>query len=146
MGFMKFALCMCGLLFLVIGVVHAEIDASRPGCDFQDCRVDEAPGVLRQTPPLINAFAAPDSAMRDLAYDGEFLWAANSGDGNSAFGPRIYKLDADSGTVIDSFPGVSGNPCGLAWDGQYLWHSVYLSGTIYQLDPTTMIINASFPA
>jgi DNA-binding beta-propeller fold protein YncE len=98
------------------------------------------------TPPLINAFAAPDSAMRDLAYDGEFLWAANSGDGNSSFGPMIYKLDADSGTVIESFPGVIGYPCGLAWDGQYLWHSVYLSGTIYQLDPATMLINASFPA
>jgi DNA-binding beta-propeller fold protein YncE len=55
-------------------------------------------------------------------------------------------LDPDSGTVVDSFPGVSGYPCGLAWDGEYLWHSVYLDGTIYQLDPFSMTIISSFPA
>ncbi len=97
-------------------------------------------------PPLINAFAAPDGAMRGLAFDGQYLWAANSGDDNSVFGPKIYRLDADSGTVITSYNAIVNHPCGLAWDGQYLWHSTYIGGTIYQLDTFGLTIMKTFIA
>jgi DNA-binding beta-propeller fold protein YncE len=146
MNFTKYVAVLCGLIFCVTGVAQDGLDLSLTDCDFRDNEVSGSSVVHRQTPPLMNAFAAPDSTMRDLAYDGAYLWAANSGDDNSSLGPKIYKLDPDSGTVIDSFPGVSGYPCGLAWDGYYLWHSVYLSNTIYQLDPFSMAIISSFPA
>ncbi len=134
------------LILCVTGVARGRLDLSVADFDLKDKRSSGGSGVLIQTPPLINAFAAPDGAMRDLAYDGEFLWAVNSGDGNSSFGPMIYKLDPDSGTVIESVPTVTTYPCGLAWDGQYLWHSVYLGGIIYRLEPATMTITPGFPA
>ena len=134
------------LILCATGLAQEGLDLSVVGYDFTDGEVTGSAAMLRQTPPLITVFAAPDSAIRDLAYDGEFIWATNSGDGNSSLGPMIYKLDADSGTVIESHPSISGHPCGLAWDGQYLWHSVFLDGTIYKLDPTAMTIAASFPA
>jgi hypothetical protein len=146
MCFVKYTRYVYLVIFGLTSFAQAGLDLSVTDSEFGDNEVSVSSGIPRQTPPLINAFAAPDSAMRGLTYDGEFIWVANSGDGNSSFGPMIYKLDADSGTVIESFLGISDHPCGLAWDGQYLWHSVYLDGTIYKLNPATMTIDTSFPA
>jgi DNA-binding beta-propeller fold protein YncE len=133
-------------LFWVTGFAHAGRDASLPECYVPLARIYNAYDATSLTPPLIGAFAAPDSAMRGLAFDGQYLWAANSGDGNSMFGPKIYRLDPDSGTIINTYNGIINHPCGLAWDGQYLWHSAYIGGMIYQLDTFGLAIVKSFAA
>ncbi len=94
---------------------------------------------------LLYAFPTPDCAPRGLAYDGVYLWCANSGDGGSANGPKIYKLDATTGAVLNTYnsPGNS-SPYGLAWDGSYLWHSDFGTGMIYKIDTATMNSVASF--
>ena len=133
-------------LCLLAGLTQAGNDASLPEGYLGHSREERTYDVRSVTPPLITAFAAPDSAMRGLAFDGQYLWAANSGDGNSMFGPKIYRLDPDSGTVLNSYSGLSNHPCGLAWDGQYLWHSTYVGGIIYQLDTMGLTIVRSFLA
>lgn len=145
-GFCRIAVV---VFFLVVGVAvpgSAEDDMSLPKPRLgggKDLRVVGAPS---QTPPLVNVFAAPDGAMRGLAYDGQYLWAANSGDGNSMYGSKIYKLDPDSGTVVRVFNGPSSFSCGLAWDGEYLWYSAYITGQIFQLDTATMNVEKAFAA
>lgn len=134
------------LVCLSSGFVYAQIDASLPAYYIVNTEIGGSCHSNRLTPPLINAFAAPDGAMRGLAYDGTYLWAANSGDGNSMYGPKIYRLDPDSGTVVNSYNGIVDYPCGLAWDGQYLWHSAYIAGMIYQLDTASMTVIKSFAA
>ena len=133
-------------LCLLLGVAYAGNDASLPEGYVRHSVEKRVYDVRNLTPPLITAFAPPDSAMRGLAFDGQYLWAANSGDGNSMFGPKIYRLDPDSGTVLNTYSGISNHPCGLAWDGQYLWHSTYIDGIIYQLDTTGLSIVKSFTA
>ncbi|MBN1619629.1 T9SS type A sorting domain-containing protein [candidate division WOR-3 bacterium] len=88
---------------------------------------------------LLYAFPSPDGAPRGLAYDGVYLWCANSGDGNSSNGKKIYKLDATTGAILNTYvtPGNT-NPYGLAWDGSYLWHSDFGTDMIYKIDTTTM--------
>ena len=136
----------CGILALLTGHLKADKDKSLPNTyirnkiDSNNCRV------LSLTPPLIGSFAAPDSATRGLAFDGIYLWAANSGDDNSMFGPKIYRLDPDNGTVMNDYVGLIDHPCGLAWDGQYLWHSAYIGGLIYQLDTLGLSVLKAFEA
>jgi hypothetical protein len=128
------------------GVVHAGRDMSLPA---QDVAKGGRTGLLEVrslTPPLLGAFPAPDSAMRGLAFDGYYLWAANSGDGNSAHGAKIYLIDPNTGVAVDTFNAVGDFSCGLAWDGTYLWYSEYIVGYIYQLDVNTMSVVKSFPA
>ncbi len=128
------------------GIANTERDMSLQDHHLEGSKSLQVIDVRDQTPPLINAFPAPDSAMRGLAYDGQFLWAANSGDGNSMYGPRIYKLLPDSGIAIDTFNAINDFSCGLAWDGEYLWYSEYIIGYIYQLDTSTMTAVKSFAA
>jgi hypothetical protein len=128
------------------GLAQAGNDASLPEGHVRHDEEKRVCYVGSLTPPLIDAFVAPDSAMRGLAFDGQYLWAANSGDGNSMFGSKIYRLDPDSGTVLSTYGGITDHPCGLAWDGQYLWHSTYVGGIIYQLDTVGLSIVKSFVA
>lgn len=130
----------------VAGFIYAEGDASLPEYYIPHSESNNEYDMNSLIPPLIGSFAAPDGAMRGLAFDGQYLWAANSGDGNSMFGPKIYRLDPDSGTVINVYNGIINHPCGLAWDGQYLWHSAYVGGTIYQLDTLGLSIVKTFAA
>jgi hypothetical protein len=154
LGYMKGANMLCGKytlfafmsLCLVTGFGYAEYDASLPEYYIPTTTTRDIGEAIRVTPPLIGSFAAPDGAMRGLAYDGQYLWAANSGDGNSTLGPKIYRLDPDSGTVINAYNGIINHPCGLAWDGQYLWHSTYIGGAIYQLDTLGLSIIKTFAA
>ncbi|MDH4209855.1 MAG: hypothetical protein OEV79_00180 [candidate division WOR-3 bacterium] len=136
------------IIFVVCsaGIAYAERDMSLPDPCFEGNKTLQIIDVRDQTPPLIGAFPAPDSAMRGLAYDGQFLWAANSGDGNSMYGPRIYKLLPDSGVAIDTFNAINDFSCGLAWDGEYLWYSEYIIGYIYQLDTASLSVVKSFAA
>jgi DNA-binding beta-propeller fold protein YncE len=142
----KRILGICVMLYVLAEIAQAGNDASLPERYVRHSVEKRVYDARNLTPPLITAFAAPDSAMRGLAFDGQYLWAANSGDGNSMFGPKIYRLDPDSGTVINTYSGLSNYPCGLAWDGQYLWHSTYVGGIIYQLDTMGLSIVKSFLA
>ncbi|UCD06129.1 MAG: hypothetical protein JSV98_02565 [candidate division WOR-3 bacterium] len=144
--FLRISVAMFFLVICVVVIGSAENDMSLPDPSFRADKALRVAGVRDQTPPLINVFPAPDSAMRGLAYDGQFLWAANSGDGNSLYGAKIYKLLPDSGIAIDTFNAITDYSCGLAWDGEYLWYSEYISGYIYQLDTSTMTPAKSFPA
>ena len=144
--FVRISVVMFVLIICVVAVGSAEEDMSLPKPGFRVNKALRVTGVRDQTPPLINVFPAPDSAMRGLAYDGQFLWAANSGDGNSLYGAKIYKLLPDSGIAIDTFNAINDFSCGLAWDGEFLWYSEYINGFIYQLDTSTMAPVKSFAA
>jgi len=144
--FLKKTLLIFGISVFLTGYLKADNDKSLPDTYIQKKIANNGYAVLSLTPPLIGSFAAPDSEMRGLAFDGQYLWAANSGDGNSMFGPKIYRLDPDSGTVINAYNGIIDHPCGLAWDGQYLWHSAYIGGFIYQLDTMGLSILKAFEA
>jgi len=143
---LKRAASVCGVLLFLTGYLKADHDASLPDTYIQNKVVNNGYELLGVTPPLIGSFAAPDSEMRGLAFDGQYLWAANSGDGYSNFGPKIYRLDPDSGTVVNSYNSIIDYPCGLAWDGQYLWHSTFVAGMIFQIDAATMTVIKSFAA
>jgi DNA-binding beta-propeller fold protein YncE len=119
---------------------------SLPGDVVGEVARPEAAEARSLTPPLLGAFPAPDGATRGLAYDGQYLWAANSGDGNSVHGSKIYMLDPASGTVVATYAGPSGYSCGLAWDGEFLWYSSYITGVILQLDVATMTVTKFFTA
>jgi hypothetical protein len=136
----------CIFLGSLAGYLKADSDRSLPETCIQNNIASSAYAVRNMTAPLIGSFAAPDSAMRGLAFDGQYLWAANSGDGNSINGPMIYRLNPDSGNVLNAFVITMNYPCGLAWDGQYLWHSLYVSGMIFQLDTAGLAILKSFTA
>ena len=137
----------CTLVLLpAAGLLYGGNDASLPEGHLPHRSVIGTRELRSLTPPLIKSFAAPDGAMRGLAYDGFYLWAANSGDGNSMYGSKIYRLDADSGTVINTYSGIVNHPCGLAWDGQYLWHSAYIGGMIFQLDTFGLSVVKTFAA
>ncbi len=81
-----------------------------------------------------------------MEWDGTNLWFIAEQDA------RLFKLDPATGAVLDSFSlpdSASGDPnsWGLAWDGQYLWHSQYGAGRarIFKLDPATGAVLYSFP-
>ncbi|MDT8307125.1 MAG: hypothetical protein RRC07_14435 [Anaerolineae bacterium] len=66
---------------------------------------------------IVDELPAPGLGPAGLAWDGEHLWNADFRSG------RLYCLEPDSGTVVDSLlcPGVLS---GLAWDGEHLWQAV----------------------
>jgi DNA-binding beta-propeller fold protein YncE len=81
----------------------------------------------------------------DMTWDGNNLWMV---DEQMAL---LYKIDPTTGTVIDQFDlpssgQIDPNGWGIAWDGQYLWHSEYATtAMIYKLDPQNAQVIDSFP-
>jgi subtilisin family serine protease len=90
------------------------------------------------------SFASPDGATRGLAWDGNHLWSADSGDGNSIAGKAYYKIDPASGTVVDGFVRTTGaiGPLGLTFDGTNIWSAEW--STIYKHNPADMSVISSF--
>ena len=81
---------------------------------------------------VLNSYEAPCSFPAGLEWDGTNLWLVCE---ESAV---LYKMDTTC-AVINSFnlPDTSWDPnsWGLAWDGEYMWHSQYGdSARIYKLD------------
>ncbi len=89
------------------------------------------PDSLPELPPLNVELVMTDSAAdtisvkdytgilnRGLIYDGEFYWSfGNTAPGKSS----LYKIDADTLNVEDSFKLLGHYPAGIVWDGDYIW-------------------------
>lgn len=89
------------------------------------------PDTLPASPPVSSRLAwfsggsDPDSTrdftgtlQRGLAFDGKYLWSCgDSGDGGSL----LYKIESDTLTVEAAYPTRGHRPCGVAWDGKYVW-------------------------
>jgi hypothetical protein len=147
-----FALCLCivisPMLFALedadVVTARTEFDAST-GSETVIRNIQKALNLTDQS--YVGSFVAPDGAIRGLTFDGTNLWAANSGDGNSTFGDKIWKLNASTGAVLGMYdaPGLS-SPCGMTWDGFYLWHSDFGTDLVYKIDPATMAVLKTLPA
>src|ERR1700686_3143235 len=61
-----------------------------------------------------------------LAFDGQNVWSANSGEGT------VTKLRASDGTNLGNFPAGNG-PIGVAFDGASMWVANYWDGTVSKL-------------
>jgi hypothetical protein len=78
-----------------------------------------------------------------IEWDGASLWVVNEALG------RAFILDT-SGTLLRSFglpDSAAGDPqsWGLAWDGDFMWHSQYeFEARIFKLDPSTGQVLSSF--
>jgi hypothetical protein len=79
---------------------------------------------------VVLSFNSPGPDPRDLAWDGEFLWIADSKN------CLIYQIDPSNRKVIKAIDAPGDKPIGLAWDGEFLWNADYVTGKIYQIDPS----------
>jgi hypothetical protein len=84
---------------------------------------------------VVQSFDAPGPAPEDLAFEGRFLWCADS------TRDKIYKLDT-AGNIKASIDSPYTHPRGLAFDGTYLWNSDSVSDKIYQLSTTGTVLNS----
>jgi hypothetical protein len=79
---------------------------------------------------------------RGLAHDGAFFWSCgDEADGGSL----LYKIDADTLNVEEAYGTPGHRPCGLAWDGQYVWIVDRDSGRLDRFDPETESVTRSLP-
>ncbi|HEV3001240.1 MAG TPA: hypothetical protein VGW75_10925 [Solirubrobacteraceae bacterium] len=70
-----------------------------------------------------------DEDVADLTVMGDRVVFANHVDG------RLNVLDPPAGRIVEAVP-VSGNPTGLAWDGQRLWYCDYPTSHLRAVDMT----------
>jgi streptogramin lyase len=80
---------------------------------------------------VVKTIKTPGPCPTGLAYDGKFLWLADSRL------DKIFKLDPVSGKVVKTLETPGYHPEGLAWDGKYLWHVDSAEKLVYCLDPET---------
>lgn len=82
---------------------------------------------------VLGQIPAPGDSPYGLAWAEGFIWVS---DNNTSGGAYIYKLDPQTGEILDSFlcPGGGGAPNGITHDGENLWIAENLSDTIYEVD------------
>jgi len=101
---------------------------------------------LSPTGVVETVFGLPPGASGsgDLTWDGAHLWLVDEQQA------RAYQVDTANGNALRYFSlpdsGSSDpNSWGIAWDGQYLWHSDYTgTGHIYQLDTVSGAVISQF--
>lgn len=76
-----------------------------------------------------NVLDSFDFDCSGLTFDGQFLWATDSGNGG-----KIYKLDT-SGNIKNTYDSPGSWPRGLTFDGTYLWNTDNSNDKIYKLEP-----------
>ncbi len=78
-------------------------------------------------------YPTPGDSPYGLAWADGFVWVSENNMGGTA---TIFKMDAQTGEILDSFPcpGGGGSPNGITHDGQYLWIAVNTNDMIYQVD------------
>jgi hypothetical protein len=69
---------------------------------------------------------------RGLTYDGEFLWSC--GDDQQG-GSQLFKIEPETCLVKEAYPTPGHHPCGVSWDGQYVWLVDRDSGRLDRFDP-----------
>jgi len=72
-----------------------------------------------------------------IAWDGEAVWTATLW---SAF----YKLDPNTGEVLQHFKGPGSQPWGMAFDGENLWVVDFAEKTIFEVNPENGRVLSSF--
>ena len=90
-----------------------------------------------KTGSVLTTYDAPLNGFAGLEYDGQYLWAVYERT------YKLYKIDVTTGATdtIISLPQpdsseVDRHAWGIAWDGEYFWHSQYGdSAIIYKIDP-----------
>ena len=68
---------------------------------------------------------------RGLAFDGDFLWSC--GDDRTG-GSLLYKIEPDTCKVKEAFTTPGHRPCGVAWDGEFIWVVDRDSGRLDRFD------------
>jgi len=119
------------------GASYAFVPDKRPGVP-----VIAQPGGKRLTPVLVRplipkrypeeltdetVLPSPDGDPAGVAWDAASLWVA----GRKS--KRIFRIDANSGKVIESFPAPGRFPTCLAADGEHLWHTDARTRKLYRL-------------
>lgn len=81
----------------------------------------------------LGQFPAPGDSPYGLAWAEGFIWVS---DNNLSAAAYIYKMDPETGDILDSFvcPGGGGSPNGIAHDGDCLWIAVNTNDMIYKVD------------
>lgn len=72
----------------------------------------------------------PGKNPHGLAFDGEHLWASDTGDN------RVSKINPDTGQVLLTIP-FDGDVAGTAWDGEALWQADNRTKTLSRINPET---------
>ncbi len=75
---------------------------------------------------------------RGLAFDGEKFWSTGDDRDGTAL---LYRLDADTLRVEESFPLPGHRPTGLAWDGTFIWAVDRDGGSLERFDPRSGEVN-----
>jgi hypothetical protein len=131
------------LVFVILVGTSLALDSSWDGITGADKTIP--PDGLFSPPPPVGTIPAPDGAPRGLTFDGTNLWCANSGDGNSQYGVKIYKMDPYTGAVIASYDPPGNGACGLAFNGTEIIFTSYGDNTIWFKDPGTFATVRTIP-
>jgi len=86
----------------------------------------------------------PSPSMNGVAFDGQYLWVTDY-HGQDGTSDMLYKVDPDSGAVINScdlMPQGTDGILGIAWDGQNLWVSSVWNSTIFKLNTDCNIVGS----
>jgi hypothetical protein len=101
---------------------------------------------------VITSFSAPFSGHPDgLTWDGHYLWIGEEDEIGGGEDGKIYKVDPSNGQAVYSFSvdiefsySPTGDPRGLAWDGEHIWAGYQDAGLIKKHDINTGEILVEF--
>jgi hypothetical protein len=80
---------------------------------------------------VVRTLPAPPTGqgtVRDIAWDGQYMWALNSGSTTYAVPPTLYKLNPADGAIVAQYPLPSSEPRGMCYVGPNT--DVYGSGAV----------------
>jgi outer membrane protein assembly factor BamB len=89
---------------------------------------------------VLASFPAPGSGIRDLAWDGNSLWAVGDVTG------KIYQLDPSTGAILFEVQVPATEPRGLAYNGKDFWLSDGATGELLLYQRETQSVAARVDA